>query len=93
MTDAPKHKLSPRVTCATCATCVWWNRARRASWTDYDGARSYIVEHAQCRRYAPGAKRGEPMSREWPEVNANDWCGEHSAITGRAALAEAERDG
>jgi len=68
-----------------CRSCYFWNKAKRARWTDIsDGGGSIEIEHAQCRRYAPGARRAsatgnslpEPM---WPHVNANDWCGEHSS--------------
>lgn len=67
-----------------CTNCRWWNRARRASWTDVgEGGHSYVIEHAQCRRYAPSRLSGNDRAdRGWPEVNANDWCGDHSPLPG-----------
>lgn len=65
-----------------CETCRFWNRAKRARWTDLGGdGRSILVEHAQCRRYAPSRllpdhRSGTP-DKVWPHVNASDWCGEH----------------
>ena len=63
-----------------CRSCRWWNKARKASWTDVaHGGKSYVIEHAQCRRYAPmraSNKNDAVPERVWPHVNANDWCGD-----------------
>jgi hypothetical protein len=70
MTTAVKHE---------CKSCRWWNKARRATWNDCGPSGGYLVEHAQCRRYAPGRvtnKNDAVPDRVWPHVNANDWCGD-----------------
>jgi hypothetical protein len=64
-----------------CKNCEFWNKAKRAKWQDVShGGGSYIVEHAACRRYAPqrllADMRSPTADKVWPEVNANDWCGE-----------------
>lgn len=63
-----------------CRSCLWWNKARRASWTDTGpSGSSFLVEHAQCRRYAPGRVSSKDQAvpdRVWPHVNATDWCGD-----------------
>lgn len=63
-----------------CSTCKFWNRARRASWTDFNGSKSYLIEHAQCRRHAPARVAADQKSpvpgRAFPHVNADEWCGE-----------------
>ena len=69
-----------------CRDCRFWNRALRASWQDYDGKKSYMIEHAQCRRYAPSRLVGDKSpapGKAWPHVNANDWCGEFQAARRR----------
>ena len=64
----------------TCKNCRFWNRALRAKWQDVtQGGGSVIIEHAQCRRYAPARVddgRGNVPGRVWPHVNATDWCGD-----------------
>ena len=70
---------------ATCNACLFWNRAKRATWQDVGhGGKSYTIEHAQCRRYAPARFNpqvlGANIGSVWPHVNANDWCGEHQPV-------------
>ena len=62
-----------------CETCRFWNRAKKANWQDFDGKRSYIIAHAECRRYAPARMPSDSKvsSSVWPHVNANDFCGDH----------------
>lgn len=66
-----------------CASCQWWNKARRGSWADVGpGGKSFVIEHAQCRRYAPArvSTKGDAVpDRVWPHTNANDWCGDFKA--------------
>lgn len=48
---------------ATCKTCPFWKGSG-----DEDGV-------SECRRSAPGAGVGYPDI--FPDVHADDWCGEH----------------
>lgn len=75
-----------------CDTCRYWNAARKAMWTDAsDGGRSYLIAHAECRRYAPARLNDRSLGSIWPHVNANDWCGEYQSA--QAALLDAPTDG
>lgn len=70
---------------AACRSCFFWRPAKRGkaeTWSHYDGGKSYLIEHAQCRRRAPVAivEFGQRKLAEakWPETNADDWCGDHA---------------
>lgn len=66
-----------------CGACRFWNRAKRDTWTDFDGSPAgVLVEHAQCRRSAPVPLyrgQGALADAKWPEVSATDWCGQFEA--------------
>lgn len=66
----------------TCKSCRFWNASLRAKWNDVGRSGTILVEHAQCRRYAPSRLMADMRAlpeKSWPHVNATDWCGEHSA--------------
>jgi hypothetical protein len=82
---------------ARCKTCRYWRAAvtgKAATWTDWDGRRSYVIEHSQCRHSAPVAIVSSSMRKlaeaKWPETNATDWCGAHMPAVdpGKAPPAE-----
>lgn len=82
LTEAPQNTI--RDGAMKCKHCQYWNRAKRASWHDIEGSTSVLVEHAQCRRYAParGDRKGLGLPESvWPHVNATDWCGDFVPAT------------
>lgn len=50
----------------SCATCKWWN--------PWGGLES--ISAGECKRHAPWLDRRNGGG-VWPQVNRNDWCGEH----------------
>ena len=50
-----------------CGNCRFWQEFLKGP----------VVPRGQCRRYPPA--RGTRGWTAWPEVEADDWCGEHVA--------------
>lgn len=57
----------------TCPTCRWAE--------EYSDTPNAAFRFAVCKRLPPTPVRDNSslhrMRREWPEVNRDDWCGEH----------------
>ena len=76
---------------ATCSICRYYYKTRDREIAEDQGVEWEVFgETGICRRYPPvvimeirdgDSRRGEEFS-VWPEVSADNWCGEYAAVEG-----------